>query len=379
MSRASRTAAVAGPDEAPRPAPQRSTMLERFGLLARLLVRFAFAQRARASRARRARPPAVDAGHRDLRDAVPLDDRLSAGERGAAARGPAARALRARRVDDVVAADPARSRGSCCDAARRPASRPTRGVRRSSWPRASRCCSSCAARPSPDGAAARWPRRGSARSSCARSCAPRARRRGRSFLVPLAIFRGTGFRKRESRFATLLYSVQEAPGEAKRLFTYLWNAGQTQLTPRQEIALRRFVDEHRRRGRGAHRAPAGARPADRPLPRGADRAGADAAASPRRCARWCCATPSWCGSRAVSPRERGVPRRKVVKEARGYVDEMAAHFNGLYFGDPRVPLQPHLAARLLGARDRRPRARRRAHEASIRSCSCRATAATSTT
>ena len=30
--------------------------------------------------------------------------------------------------------------------------------------------------------------------------------------------------------------------------------------------------------------------------------------------------------------ERGVPRRKVVKEARGYVDEMAAHFNGLYFG-----------------------------------------------
>src|SRR5262249_58315297 len=30
--------------------------------------------------------------------------------------------------------------------------------------------------------------------------------------------------------------------------------------------------------------------------------------------------------------ERGVPRRKIVKEARGYVDEMAAHFNGLYFG-----------------------------------------------
>src|SRR5262249_10933933 len=40
-----------------------------------------------------------------------------------------------------------------------------------------------------------------------------------AFLVPIAIFRGTGFHKRESRFATLLYSVQEAPGEAKRLFT----------------------------------------------------------------------------------------------------------------------------------------------------------------
>src|SRR5262249_30360549 len=33
-----------------------------------------------------------------------------------------------------------------------------------------------------------------------------------AFLVPIAIFRGTGFHKRESRFATLLYSVQEAPG-----------------------------------------------------------------------------------------------------------------------------------------------------------------------
>ena len=29
--------------------------------------------------------------------------------------------------------------------------------------------------------------------------------------------------------------------------------------------------------------------------------------------------------------ERGVPRRKVLKEARGYVKEMAARFNGLYF------------------------------------------------
>ena len=39
-----------------------------------------------------------------------------------------------------------------------------------------------------------------------------------AFLVPIALFPGTGFHKRESRFAALLYSVQEAPGEAKRLF-----------------------------------------------------------------------------------------------------------------------------------------------------------------
>src|SRR5262245_44142978 len=43
VSQASRTAAVAAPDPQRRLAPHRSTMLERFGLIARLLVRFAFA------------------------------------------------------------------------------------------------------------------------------------------------------------------------------------------------------------------------------------------------------------------------------------------------------------------------------------------------
>src|SRR5262249_34506519 len=68
------------------------------------------------------------------------------------------------------------------------------------------------------------------------------------FLVPVAIFRGKGFRRKESRLATLLYSVQEAPGEAKRLFTYLWNAEETQLTLGREIALERFVADFRREG-----------------------------------------------------------------------------------------------------------------------------------
>src|SRR5262249_60112152 len=66
------------------------------------------------------------------------------------------------------------------------------------------------------------------------------------FLVPVAIFRGKGFRRKESRFATLLYSVQEAPGEAKRLFTYLWNAEEVQLTLGREIDLDRFVQDYRR-------------------------------------------------------------------------------------------------------------------------------------
>src|SRR5262249_37324417 len=58
------------------------------------------------------------------------------------------------------------------------------------------------------------------------------------YLVPLAIVRGgTGYRRRESRVATLLYSVQDAPGEAKRLFSYVWNRGQAQVVSGREIAL----------------------------------------------------------------------------------------------------------------------------------------------
>ncbi|HJQ84362.1 MAG TPA: hypothetical protein VKA21_09825, partial [Candidatus Binatia bacterium] len=68
------------------------------------------------------------------------------------------------------------------------------------------------------------------------------------FLVPVAIFRGKGFRRKESRFATLLYSVQEAPGEAKRLFTYLWNAEEIQLTLGREIVLEEFVEEYHAEG-----------------------------------------------------------------------------------------------------------------------------------
>jgi hypothetical protein len=57
------------------------------------------------------------------------------------------------------------------------------------------------------------------------------------YLVPLAIVQGgTGYRRRESRVATLLYSVQDAPGEAKRLFSYVWNRGQAQLVSGQPVA-----------------------------------------------------------------------------------------------------------------------------------------------
>src|SRR4029078_12797081 len=67
-----------------------------------------------------------------------------------------------------------------------------------------------------------------------------------SFRVPLSISCGRGFHKRESRFATLLYSVQETPSEARKLLTYMWRASETQLALAREVPLQRFVEEHRR-------------------------------------------------------------------------------------------------------------------------------------
>ncbi len=68
------------------------------------------------------------------------------------------------------------------------------------------------------------------------------------FLVPLAVLRGRGYRKKESRLATLVYSVREAPGEMRRLVSLLWNAPETSITIGKHIALQEFATEHRPEG-----------------------------------------------------------------------------------------------------------------------------------
>jgi len=68
------------------------------------------------------------------------------------------------------------------------------------------------------------------------------------FLVPLALTGGRGFRRRESRLATLVYSVQEAPGEIKRLVSLLWNARETNLSLGSEVPLAEFTRDFRHEG-----------------------------------------------------------------------------------------------------------------------------------
>jgi glycerol-3-phosphate O-acyltransferase len=152
-----------------------------------------------------------------------------------------------------------------------------------------------------------------------------------TILIPVAIFRGPGFRRRESRFATLIYSVQEAPGEARRALTYLWNAEHVRLTLGREIGLQRFVDGQR--GENEERI---VRRLVRTLQIDLyreERLVLGPALLPRRMVReQVLRDPDLARLTRQLAAQRGVRREKIQKQARAYIDEIAANFNGLYFG-----------------------------------------------
>ncbi len=66
--------------------------------------------------------------------------------------------------------------------------------------------------------------------------------------VPLAIVRGRGYRRKESRLATLVYTVQQTPGELRRLFSFLWNRRDTTIVVGRDVQLRELVERHRAEG-----------------------------------------------------------------------------------------------------------------------------------
>jgi glycerol-3-phosphate O-acyltransferase len=67
-------------------------------------------------------------------------------------------------------------------------------------------------------------------------------------LVPVAVLRGRGMRRKESRLATLVYSVQEVPGEIRRMISLLWNLNDTSLSVGVEVGVREFTREYQREG-----------------------------------------------------------------------------------------------------------------------------------
>jgi glycerol-3-phosphate O-acyltransferase len=328
VSSVSRTSVGAAVDETPRFPPHRSTMLERFGLVARLLSHVAFPSV-------RVRPELVERA------------------RQLAAQGTVIYVMRYRSVIDYLLVNVVLLREGL------PLARFAPGVSTVWW--------------RPLGEALRWmlgraPRwTGSDQDACGRLVASGesvllflrshavAGRRRRAlaaarlgpqylravvraagtgprpvFLVPLSISCGRGFHKRESRFATLLYSVQETPSEAKRLFTYMWRAAETQLALGREVPLQRFVEEHRRESddRVARRL---ARTLQIALHR-EERVVLGPTLMPHRLVRETVLRDAELVrlTRRLAA-ERGVPRRKVMQEAAGYLDEMAARFRPFYF------------------------------------------------
>ncbi len=67
-------------------------------------------------------------------------------------------------------------------------------------------------------------------------------------MVPVAVLRGRGMRRKESRLATLVYSVQEVPGELRRLVSLVWNLNETSLSLGLEVEIGAFIREYRREG-----------------------------------------------------------------------------------------------------------------------------------
>jgi len=150
------------------------------------------------------------------------------------------------------------------------------------------------------------------------------------FLVPLAVIRGRGFRRRESRIATLVYSLQEAPGEAKRLASLAWNRDDTQLSVGTQIPLRDFMESHRADGeerivrrlsrmlqlflQREERVVWGPQLLPKHEVRRLSLQGDDLVDVVRQVAR-----------------QRNEPESKVWRRAEQYFDEMAANFHGSYF------------------------------------------------
>ncbi len=68
------------------------------------------------------------------------------------------------------------------------------------------------------------------------------------FFVPLAPLRGRGMRRKESRLAALVYSLQETPSEGRRILSLLWNRHDTSISAGVEVGLRETVARHHREG-----------------------------------------------------------------------------------------------------------------------------------
>ncbi len=151
------------------------------------------------------------------------------------------------------------------------------------------------------------------------------------FLVPLAIFRGSGLRRKGSRLASFVYSVHEAPSDVKKLITYCWNARDLSVSVGAEIPLNAFMAEYREEGeeRIVRRL---TRALQIFLYREERLVWGPTLRSKRQVREMVLESDDVQEITRTLAAEKNVPVEKLVKEARGYFDEIAANFHGYYFG-----------------------------------------------
>ena len=156
-------------------------------------------------------------------------------------------------------------------------------------------------------------------------------RAGPAYLVPIAIFRGAGYPKREARRLALSHIAREVPGEARRLLASLWNRRDLVMTVGRELSVPEFIEQNGDAGEeqivsrltrslhgflhGEERVVWGPPLRPRPVIRDAVLSGGEMAALVPQLAQ-----------------ERRVSEREIWKEAENAFEEMAANFDGLYFG-----------------------------------------------
>ena len=150
------------------------------------------------------------------------------------------------------------------------------------------------------------------------------------FLVPVAVLRGRGYRRKESRLATLVYSLQETPGDVKRLISLLWNGRDTSVSLGREVRLGEFIEKYRADGE------------DRIVRRLAralqiflyreERVVWGPPLLPKRQVRQMVLQgPEMAATVRAVAQERQVPESEVWRTAERYFDEIAANFHGSYF------------------------------------------------
>ena len=151
------------------------------------------------------------------------------------------------------------------------------------------------------------------------------------FLVPISFFRGRVFRRQEGRLSAFAYSVHDAPSDLKKLLTYRFNREDLLFNIGRVIDLPGFLSSHRTLGESRL-----ARRLNNSLQRELaqeERAVWGPLLLPRHAiAERVFEGREVAGTLAKMAQDRGIPERKLWREARGYFWEIAANFNGFAFG-----------------------------------------------